>query len=87
MTDAHQEAEDAVWAARKSAAGFHAVGFQKGLDLAVEALRKHAKALRDSAKDAHDEGEDTRKKNLEEIRIGVLQIAAGLRKLKPGAQA
>ena len=86
MTDAQQDAQDAIWAARKTAATFHEVGFRKGLEAAVKALQSHAKTLREAGKDAYDEGSPERKRNLEEMRISVLQIAAGLRKLKPEAQ-
>ena len=46
MTDAQQDAQDAIWAARKTAATFHEVGFRKGLEAAVKALQGHAKTLR-----------------------------------------
>ena len=76
-----QEAQDAIWAARKSAATFHEVGFRKGLSLAVKALTDQASALKSASKGS-DSG--VRAQVLKETAALCLQVAGVLRKIKPG---
>ena len=82
MTDAHQEAQDAVWAARKTAADFRDIGFKQGVAVAVAALTNQATAFKAAAKGADSE---TRKQVFKETAALALQVAGALRKLKPGA--
>ena len=82
MTDAHQEAQDAIWAARKSAAGFQAIGFKQGVTAAVKALEDQAKALKATSRKTK-KSDPLQTLVLDGTAALALQIAGALRKLKP----
>ena len=73
-------------AARRMLAEQADINFRKGLEKSVETLKRRAAQLKEMSRDAHDEGNVARKLQLQEMRTELLQIAEGLRKLKPGAE-